>query len=78
MAPADTSSAKTFCFVVALQGIRPWLSARDMLGRQERMVSEYRAPLAKAGFRLTRVIPPFHTRKQSPCANSGATFRSAI
>ena len=34
-----------------------------MTGGQERMVSEYRALLAKAGFRLTRVIPtgsPFH------------------
>jgi hypothetical protein len=44
-------------------GPRPWHSPRDMLGRQERMVSEYRALLAKAGFRPTRVIPtgsPFH------------------
>jgi hypothetical protein len=34
-----------------------------MTGGQERMVSEYRALLAKAGFRLARVIPtgsPFH------------------
>jgi O-methyltransferase domain len=34
-----------------------------MTGGQERMVSEYRTLLARAGFRLTRVIPtgsPFH------------------
>jgi C-methyltransferase len=34
-----------------------------MTGGQERTVSEYRALLARAGFRLTRVIPtgsPFH------------------